>query len=68
MENNTVRCLVCNEPLRLRVTRGRKSGKPSIMFICPGDGRHFRGFVTYLPYVEQVLNQTIQGNARGSGK
>ena len=48
-------CPVCSIPLQVRPTRGRKSGKPSIMFVCPQDGRHFRGFITYQPYVLQVL-------------
>ena len=25
------------------------------MFVCPVDGRHFRAFVTYRPYVDAVL-------------
>ena len=48
-------CLVCREPLALRLARGRKSGKPSIMLICPTDGRHFRGFINDRAYVGQVL-------------
>ena len=53
--SNTPHCLVCAEPLDFRKTGGRRSRKPSLMFICPVDGRHFRAFVTYLPYVEAVL-------------
>ena len=49
-----VPCLICQHPLSLRPARGRKSGKPSLMLICPVDGRHFRGFVNYQPYVAQV--------------
>ena len=48
-------CLVCRKPLALRLARGRKSGKPSIMLICPSDGRHFRGFISDRAYVAQVL-------------
>ena len=48
-------CLVCRKPLALRLARGRKSGKPSIMLICPTDGRHFRGFISDRAYVGQVL-------------
>ncbi len=48
-------CLVCRQPLALRLARGRKSGKPSIMLICPTDGRHFRGFISDRAYVGQVL-------------
>ncbi len=53
--SNTPNCLVCGEALDLRRTQGRSSRKPSLMFVCPVDGRHFRAFVTYRPYVEAVL-------------
>jgi hypothetical protein len=47
MNNNSEKlpCLVCGCQLAVRVARGRKSGKPFVMIICPADGRHFRGFV-----------------------
>ena len=48
-------CLVCQQRLDLRIVRGRKSGKPFLMFICPRDGRHFRGFVNDRSYVDKVL-------------
>ena len=56
--NKTVQeipCLVCRVPLALRLARGRKSGKPFIMLVCPSDGRHFRGFISDRVYVGQVL-------------
>ena len=53
--SNTPNCLICGEPLDLRPTQGRRSRKPSLMFVCPADGRHFRAFVTYRPYVDAVL-------------
>ena len=49
-------CPVCGEALDLRPTRGRKSGKPSLMFICPLNGSHFRGFIADQAYVRQVLD------------
>ena len=49
-------CLVCRKPLSLRLARNRKSGKPSIMLVCPVDGRHFRGFITDRDYVGGVLS------------
>lgn len=52
---NEIPCLVCHGPLSLRLARGRKSGKPSIMLICPTDGRHFRGFISDRAYVGRVL-------------
>ena len=48
-------CLVCRKPLALRLARGRKSGKPFIMLVCPSDGRHFRGFISDQTYVRGVL-------------
>jgi hypothetical protein len=52
---SAVPCLICDTPLMLRLVRGRKSGKPFLMLICPVDGRHFRGFITYRDYVAGVL-------------
>ena len=64
-------CLVCRKPLAVRLARGRKSGKPSIMLICPSDGRHFRGFINDRAYVGQVLalleSQTPSLDAEGNG-
>jgi hypothetical protein len=48
-------CIVCGSGLVLRTARGRKSGKPFLMVICPQDGRHFRGFINDQGYVKQVL-------------
>ncbi len=50
-----VACLICKEPLTVRLARGRKSGKPFVMMICPRDGRHFRAFINDKAYVEKVL-------------
>ena len=54
-KSQDIPCLVCRKPLAFRLARGRKSGKPSIMLICPTDGRHFRGFISDRAYVGQVL-------------
>ena len=50
-------CIVCGSSLYLRTARGRKSGKPFLMLICPTDGRHFRGFINDQTYVRQVLDR-----------
>lgn len=55
MLNQQVLCPLCAQPLAVRLAKGRKSGKPFIMLRCPVDGRHFRGFITFQPYVAQVL-------------
>ena len=48
-------CPVCRQRLSLRLAKRRKSGKVSIMLICPADGRHFRAFISDRTYVGQVL-------------
>ena len=55
-ENQGIPCPLCGETLELRPTRGRKSGKPSLMFICPVNGKHFRGFINDQDYVRKVLD------------
>jgi hypothetical protein len=50
-------CIVCGCSLVLRTARGRKSGKPFLMLICPQDGRHFRGFINDQSYVKEVLSK-----------
>lgn len=50
-------CPVCGEALVVRLARGRKSGKPFLMLVCPKDGRHFRGFINDRAYVSQVLER-----------
>ena len=57
-----VPCMVCRGPLSFRLTRGRKSGKPSIMLICPADGRHFRGFINDRDYVSRAI-ENIEASA-----
>ena len=50
-------CPVCHEPLTLRLTHGRKSGKAFLMLLCAQDGRHFRGFINDRSYVDGVLSR-----------
>ena len=50
-------CLICRQSLEIRPSRGRKSGKPSLMVICPADGRHFRGFINDQVYVKEIHNR-----------
>ena len=56
-------CLVCTRPLDVRPARGRKSGKPFLMLVCPHDGRHFRGFITDQFYVGQILEKLEKAQA-----
>jgi hypothetical protein len=52
-----ISCLVCQEPLTVRLARGRKSGKPFVMLTCGRDARHFRAFVNDQEYVRRVLEK-----------
>ena len=55
-------CPVCHEPLTLRLTHGRKSGKAFLMLICAQDGRHFRGFINDRTFVGGVLSRLESHN------
>ena len=55
-------CPVCGVPLRVRLARGRKSGKPFVMLLCAQDGRHFRAFINDQQYVAQVIER-LEGKA-----
>ena len=55
--NSPVACVVCGIGLTIRTARGRKSGKPFVMFICPQDGRHFRAFISDQQYVRGVIEK-----------
>ena len=54
-------CVVCGEPLALRMTQGRKSGKSFLMLICPVSGKHFRAFINDQAYVRSVLDGLESG-------
>ena len=68
--NGEILCLVCREPLTVRLARGRKSGKPFVMLICSKDGRHFRAFINDQEYVSRVLEgaEDLSRHAGQSGK
>lgn len=53
----SILCPVCQFDLSVRPSKGRKSGKPFLMFICPQDGRHFRGFIAHQGFMHQVLER-----------
>ncbi len=50
-------CLICGTQLLFRIAKGRRSGKPFIMLMCPLDGRHFRGFIGDRTYIQQVMEK-----------
>jgi hypothetical protein len=55
MENESLPYPVYGTGLIIRLAHGRKSGKPSVMFICPKDGRHIRAFISDKKFVGEVL-------------
>ena len=59
-------CLICGTTLVLRPARGRKSGKPCLLLICPSDPRHFRAFITDQEFVRQVCNRLEDNGDRDS--
>ncbi len=59
-------CLICGDPLTVRMARGRKSGKPFVMLVCGRDGRHFRGFITGQTYFGEILGR-LEGLREGGG-
>lgn len=64
-----IACPVCAGPLSVRLAKGRRSGKPFLMLVCPADGRHLRAFITDKVYVAAVL-EAAEGRpeaARGVG-
>ncbi len=63
-----INCMICSNPLLVKIAKGRKSNKLFIMLVCGKDGRHFRGFITDQSYVKRVLaEQPLQGTGTGSG-
>lgn len=54
-------CPICGRPLAVRLARGRKSGKPFVMFRCSHDGRHYRAFINDKGYVAHVLERLEAG-------
>ncbi len=52
-----LRCHICGIALSVRLARGRKSGKPFVMLVCPNDGRHIRAFVADADYVSNVIER-----------
>jgi hypothetical protein len=51
------KCPICGKVLTLRLAFGRKSRKPFVMLLCSNDGRHFRGFISHRPFVQQVIDR-----------
>jgi hypothetical protein len=51
--------------LRISAAQGLASHKNFLMLVCPGDGRHFRGFINDREYVAKVLAR-LEGQAPAS--
>jgi len=64
----TLKCPVCGTTLEVRLAKGRKSGKPFIMAICPVTGKHIRAFLNDPDYVKGVLARLAKkANSEGGG-
>ena len=55
MTNGSLPCPVCGTDLQMRLTHGRRSGKPFVMLICPRDGRHLRAFISDREFVNKIV-------------
>ena len=55
--NAALSCHLCGNDLDVRLARGRKSGKPFVLMVCPVDGRHMRAFVGDADYVRNLMDQ-----------
>ncbi len=56
-DSHALHCHLCQVSLSVRLARGRKSGKPFVMLVCPSDGRHMRAFVADADYVSNVIER-----------
>ena len=56
-QKSGLHCHLCGNPLDVRLARGRKSGKPFVLMVCPVDGRHIRAFVGDADYVRKLMDQ-----------
>ena len=65
---NSVLCPVCQTPLDIRPSRGRKSGKDFLMLICSRSGKHFRAFITDAEFVKGVTEARSATEGRGGGR
>ena len=52
-------CPICGSELKVTVTTSKR-GKHAIGVSCPQDGRHFRGFINHVPYVQEVLDKATE--------
>lgn len=57
MTTQALPCVICGNPLTVRLAHGRKSGKAFVSLVCAVDGRHFRAFISHRPYVQQLLER-----------
>jgi hypothetical protein len=64
----SVGCPVCAAPLRFSPAQSRKAKKPKLflMLACPTDGRHFRGFINDMTFVEQFISASRLSASNGA--
>ena len=64
--SQTIPCPVCGDPLSFQIAKGRKSGKPFLMWKCLRDGRHYRGFIGDRKYIREVIDR-LEVSHQGTG-
>ncbi|MHB1006525.1 MAG: hypothetical protein ACYC3S_12920 [Chloroflexota bacterium] len=62
-----LQCPVCGDAVRYKVTQTRK-GRPSLMFVCPRDPRHVRGFVNDAQLLSRLCEAATQQEGAPSGR
>ena len=50
-------CFICGVPLRFRLGRSKKTGRPCVMVTCAKNPRHFHGFINDQGFVAQVVRE-----------
>ena len=55
-------CPVCGSSIAIRSAKGRKSGKPFILLVCPVSGHHFRAFIGDPDYVARVRGALMRNH------
>ena len=64
MDNQIAPCPLCDQPMLIKLSYTRRSGKPFIGLRCTQDGRHFRGFITDKDYVNKVISHAENRQAQ----
>ena len=56
-DKTTLPCHICQAFLKVKLARGKKSGKPFVMPTRPEDGKHIRAIAADRAFVENRIGQ-----------